>query len=92
MLADLDMKKLLITGASGFLGWHLCQQAQTEWEVYGTYYSHALDIANIKLVKVNLTDFTELKQIFREIQPDAVIHTAAQSQPNFVKSIPRNHL
>ncbi|MBD2342836.1 SDR family oxidoreductase [Anabaena subtropica] len=83
------MKKLLITGASGFLGWHLCQQAQTEWEVYGTYYSHPLDIAGIKLVKVNLTDFTELKQIFREIQPDAVIHTAAQSQPNFCQIHPQ---
>ncbi|QLE56912.1 NAD(P)-dependent oxidoreductase [Nostoc sp. TCL26-01] len=82
------MKKLLITGASGFLGWHLCQEAQTEWEVYGTYYTHPLDIPGSKLVKVNLTDFTELKQIFREIQPDAVIHTAAQSQPNFCQTHP----
>ena len=26
------MKKLLVTGASGFLGWHLCQLAKQEWE------------------------------------------------------------
>ena len=38
------MRKLLITGASGFLGWNLCQQAQTKWQVYGTYYAHALKI------------------------------------------------
>ncbi|BCL38658.1 SDR family oxidoreductase [Nostoc sp. MS1] len=82
------MKKLLITGASGFLGWHLCQQAQKEWEVYGTYNSHILNIPGIKLIKVNLTDFTQLKQIFSEIQPDAVIHTAAQSQPNFCQTHP----
>jgi dTDP-4-dehydrorhamnose reductase len=82
------MKKLLITGASGFLGWHLCQQARREWEVYGTYNSHALDIAGSKLVKVNLTDFTQLKQIFQEIKPDAVIHTAALSQPNFCQIHP----
>lgn len=41
------MKKLLITGASGFLGWHLCQAAQQEWEVYGTYCSHELSVPEI---------------------------------------------
>jgi dTDP-4-dehydrorhamnose reductase len=83
------MKKLLITGASGFLGWHLCQIAQQEWEVYGTYYSHSLEIPNTKLLKINLIDFLELKQIFSEIQPAAVIHTAAQSQPNFCQTYPQ---
>ncbi|MBD2776197.1 SDR family oxidoreductase [Iningainema tapete] len=81
------MKKLLITGASGFLGWHLCQLAQ-EWEVYGTYFSHYLEIPDAKLLKVNLTDFQELKRIFNEIQPAAVIHTAALSQPNFCQTHP----
>jgi dTDP-4-dehydrorhamnose reductase len=80
------MKKLLITGASGFLGWNLCSLAQQRWEVYGTYFSHSLDIPNTKLQKVNLTDFSELKRIFHDIQPDAVIHTAALSQPNFCQT------
>lgn len=80
------MKKLLITGASGFLGWHLCQQASQEWDVYGTYLSHSLEIPGTKLVKLNLTDLTELKKVFQEIQPSAVIHTAAQSQPNFCQT------
>ncbi|MBD2567512.1 SDR family oxidoreductase [Anabaena lutea] len=83
------MQKLLITGASGFLGWHLCQLAQQEWEVYGTYHTHVLAIPNIKIVKVNLTDFQELKGIFNDIKPDAVIHTAAQSQPNYCQLYPQ---
>lgn len=83
------MQKLLITGASGFLGWHLCQLAQQKWEVYGTYHSHVLAIPNIKIVKVNLTDFQELKCIFNDIKPDAVIHTAAQSQPNYCQLHPQ---
>ncbi|MEA5593475.1 NAD(P)-dependent oxidoreductase [Rivularia sp. UHCC 0363] len=77
------MKKLLITGASGFLGWHLCQLANIEWEVYGTYFSHRLEIPGVKLVKIDLTNFAELKRVFQEIQPFSVIHTAAQSQPNY---------
>lgn len=87
------MKKLLITGASGFLGWHLCQIAKQNWQVYGTYYSHDLEIPGINLIKLNLTDFAELKQIFQEIQPDAVIHAAARSQPNFCQTHPEeSHL
>ncbi|NJM74234.1 MAG: NAD(P)-dependent oxidoreductase [Scytonema sp. RU_4_4] len=82
------MKKLLMTGASGFLGYHLCQIAKQEWEVYGTYFSHALEIPGIKMLKVDLTDFQKLKQIFSDFQPAAVIHTAALSQPNFCQTHP----
>ena len=80
------MKKLLITGASGFLGWYLCQLANKEWDVYGSYFSHSLEIPGIKLLKLDLTDFAEVKRVFREIQPAAVIHTAAQSQPNYCQT------
>jgi len=83
------MKKLLITGASGFLGWHLCQLAKEEWEIYGTYLSHPLEIPGIKMLKVNLTDFQELQRIFNDIKPSAVIHTAAHSQPNFCQTNPK---
>ncbi|MBW4425008.1 MAG: NAD(P)-dependent oxidoreductase [Nostoc desertorum CM1-VF14] len=82
------MKKLLITGASGFLGWHLCQLAKQEWEVYGTYFSHSLEIPGIKMLKVNLTDFQELQRIFSDVKLTAVIHTAALSQPNFCQTHP----
>ncbi len=82
------MKKLLITGASGFLGWHICQIAKPEWEVYGTYCTHFLENPSTKLLKVDLTNFQEIKQIFSEIKPDAVIHTAAQSQPNYCENNP----
>lgn len=85
----LNMKKLLITGASGFLGWHLCQLAKQEWEIYGTYLSHPLEIHGIKILKANLTNFQELKRIFNDVKPEAVIHTAAHSQPNFCQTNPK---
>ncbi len=80
---------LLITGASGFLGWYLCQIAQKEYSVYGTYLSHQIEIPGAKTLKVNLTDENQLRQIFKEIQPTAVIHTAALSQPNFCQTHPQ---
>ncbi len=37
------MKKLLVTGASGFLGWNICQAAKREWDVFGTVFSHPIE-------------------------------------------------
>ena len=87
-LVELIMNKLLITGASGFLGWHLCQLSQTQWQVYGLTHSQTIDISNIYLFKTDLTDIPGLKNLFQEIKPDAVIHAAAQSQPNFCQQYP----
>ncbi|CEJ47069.1 SDR family oxidoreductase [Umezakia ovalisporum] len=83
------MQKILITGASGFLGWHLCQLAQQKWEVYGAYHSHSLDSPGVKTLAVNLTNFSELKHLFNDINPTAVIHTAANSQPNYCQTYPQ---
>ncbi len=82
------MNKLLITGASGFLGWHLCQVAQSQWQVYGISNSKKIEILNIKIIQCDLTNFQALKTLFQDIKPDAVIHAAAQSQPNFCQQYP----
>lgn len=76
------MQKLLITGASGFLGWSLCQVAASGWEIYGTYRSRSSEIPGAKLFKADLTNFEELKTLFQKIQPNAVIHLAAQANLN----------
>lgn len=82
------MKKLLVTGASGFLGWNLCAIAKPTWQVYGTYFSKAVEVPGVIAVQADLRDFSALKHLFREIQPAGVIHTAALSSPNFCQSHP----
>lgn len=81
-------KKLLITGASGFLGWNLIQIAARQWRIYGTYHSNILDMSYASLSKVDLTDFAQLKQYVQAVQPDAVIHLAALSSPNQCQTEP----
>lgn len=82
------MKKLLITGASGFLGWHLCRLASPHWQVFGSYRSHPAEISDTSQFQLDLTDFSALQQLLQTLQPDAVIHTAALSQPNLCQDNP----
>ena len=82
------MKKLLVTGASGFLGWNLCQQAAAQWEVYGTYLSHSVAMPEVTAVQVDLQNFEALQSLFAQIAPAGVIHTAAQSSPNICQAYP----
>jgi dTDP-4-dehydrorhamnose reductase len=82
------MQKILITGASGFLGWNLCQIARTEWEVHGTYHQHPIEILDVNLHQLDLTNFDLVKGSVDLIAPDAIIHTAAASSPNFCQEYP----
>ncbi len=82
------MPKLLVTGVSGFLGWNLCQYAQTTWEVYGTYFSHQVQLPGATLVKTDLRNWDAIRQLFQDLQPDAVIHTAAAAKPDFCQTHP----
>ncbi len=76
-------KKLLLTGASGFLGYHLMRVAAKDWEIYGLVNSGGFDFENAIPVKCDITSYIELGNFFDEIEPDAVIHVAAISSPDF---------
>ncbi len=83
------MRTLLITGASGFLGWNICIHAKALWNVFGTVFSHSASIPGCNTVSLNLTNYADLKNLFNNIKPDAVIHTAAISQPNICQDNPK---
>lgn len=76
------MKRLLITGASGFLGWNLSRLARRDWAVHGTVHAHAIDIAGVRIHRVDLTSLPAVTECFRVIRPEAVIHAAAVANPN----------
>jgi dTDP-4-dehydrorhamnose reductase len=82
------MKKLLITGASGFLGWHLYQIAPEKWQVYGISHRQPIAASSIPSIALDLTDLSAVTTYVQTLQPDAVIHTAALSSPNACQENP----
>jgi nucleoside-diphosphate-sugar epimerase len=75
-------EKLLITGASGFLGYHLIEEALLQdYEVYAgvrksSVTAHLLNSA-VHLLEMNLADVDETKKILEQQGITHIIHAAA---------------
>jgi GDP-4-dehydro-6-deoxy-D-mannose reductase len=82
------MKRVLITGITGFAGSHLAEYflaERPEVEVYGTYRwrSRRENIEGIesklRLLECDLADAVAVRRALEESRPDAIFHLAAQS-------------
>ena len=62
--------KILILGASGFLGNELFNYFKEKYECFGTQLSKK----NPDLIEIDLTDKRKLKQLIEKIKPDVIIH------------------
>ncbi len=77
------MSDLLVTGASGFLGWHLCRYfAERGFQVTGTYSTHHLAAAlpGVKLCELDLLRPAESAIWARRFS--CIIHAAAMTRPD----------
>ena len=83
------MKNLLVTGISGFLGWHIARMPQTDWDITGTYHQNKVSIPSGKTLLLDLTDEAALASVLRKVKPSAVLHLAAASDPNFCEENPQ---
>lgn len=79
----MSKQKLFITGASGFLGYHLLHVAQREWEVYGLTHTQSIVSSNVTLINCDIRNYIELGNYIDDIEPDVIIHAAAISDANF---------
>ena len=87
-------KKILVTGAAGFIGFHLAKKlCETGWEVVGldnlnNYYdvnlkkdrlNLLLSKSNFKFHKIDLVDREAIKNLFENEEVDYVVNLAAQA-------------
>ena len=73
-------RKILITGASGFLGHYLCANKPNDIEIIGQTFSKKAP-ENIQSFPCDLSDESALQVFLEEIRPEGIIHTAAISSP-----------
>jgi dTDP-4-dehydrorhamnose reductase len=71
------MKRILLTGVSGFLGRYTLLSLNGRYEVLGTYRRQATDVVGCELVRLDVADAEAVRSVFRSFRPDAVVHTAA---------------
>jgi dTDP-4-dehydrorhamnose reductase len=82
------MRRLLLTGASGFLGWNICSEPQTAWKITGAVHTRDVAILGVPSIKVDLSNEQAIRDLWDEVKPQAVIHAAAQSNPNYCEQHP----
>jgi dTDP-4-dehydrorhamnose reductase len=70
------MGKLVITGGSGLLGSKIVKLARKDYEVIPLHKTKPLHSNSIKL---DITDATEVLNLFSKLKLDAVIHTASET-------------
>ena len=73
----LTMKRILVTGVSGFLGRYVATTLMHQYVVLGTYRSHAPGLDAGEPTRLDLTDVEGVHTTFRKFRPDVVVHAAA---------------
>jgi UDP-glucuronate 4-epimerase len=101
------MKRVLITGTAGFIGFHLANLLlEKGYVIHGfdgmtDYYDvalkrrrhqHLLQHANFAATEAMLEDFETLRKVVSEFKPDVIVHLAAQAGVRYSLEQPRTYV
>jgi dTDP-4-dehydrorhamnose reductase len=84
-------ERLLVTGYGGFVAGSVVWQALRtgQWDVYAlSLDEQPRNDTNFHVIQFDLLDDTRLRQVFNQIQPRAVIHTAALADIDYCENHP----
>ena len=61
------MKRILITGVSGFLGRYVASSLKRRYAVLGTYHRHATDLDGCESARLDVTDQTAVRTLLTSV-------------------------
>jgi len=72
-------QKFLVTGASGFIGTHLCNKLSSKGaEVHGVSRAEHTEVEkNVRWWQCDLSDIGAVRKIFHAVKPDIIFHLAS---------------
>jgi dTDP-4-dehydrorhamnose reductase len=80
---------IVVTGASGLLGASVVLRARSlKLDVLGLYHTHPLEVPGAVTRPVNLVDFAATRKLLAGLMPEAIIHCAAATNPDWCESHP----
>ncbi len=75
--------EILITGANGFLGQHLCLFLKDDHTVFATGKGEKrLPFEDVKYFSCDLANAHALREMMQQLKPEVIVHTAAMSKPD----------
>lgn len=80
--------KILLTGASGFLGWHLCRSISPLYTVAGAYFRNRFEHPAVQWHRINLMEAAKIPALLQSVRPDIIVHAAAVSSFSFCEQHP----
>lgn len=78
-------EKVLITGASSYVGARIYSDLKSVFDVVGTYHTNNLFP---ELIKLDITDKNEVLKVTKEVRPDYIVHVAANPNGRAVDADP----
>ncbi len=102
-----EFNKILVTGAAGFIGFHLSKRLLDEGcqvvglDIVNDYYDPAIKEARLeilkphegfKFVKIDLADKDSMERLFKEEKFDAVVNLAAQAGVRYSLVNPQSYV
>jgi dTDP-4-dehydrorhamnose reductase len=79
------MKRLLLTGGSGYLGQQILKTA-IGWDVFPTYFTRPISHPNAH--RLDLQDAVAVEALVNSVRPEAILHTAcSNTSPEQIRAI-----
>jgi len=98
------MKKILITGCAGFIGYHLCKKLESKYKIVGVdnlneYYDKNLKRARLRQLsndvsfhEIDICSKNDIYNLFKSYQFEYVIHLAAQAGVRYSFESPKTYI